>query len=213
MATKAELQAAFARYHQIRRAVTGEVHKCDFPAAVKLAETALSLQHDSVTFQRRSRKATAPSIPIVDLILHYAPACFLSRSLVAVETWYLGGTKTERSALPDVPKLLGDAHNLLARAVELWGVMAKSPTAVLRLESDSRDKALFSVWLAARVVGLHPQDASAYFRVTDPRRDAIAKCSACGRERRAPAADFHEPSRCPSCKRRSDFVLIRRAPT
>jgi hypothetical protein len=210
MATKAELEAAYERCEQIRRGVAAELHKLDFPAAVKLAETALAHQHAAVTFQRRFQNTIAPTTLIIDLILRYAPPCFLSQSLDTLEAWYLGGTKTERSALPDIPEQIAVARTVLARAVELWEVLAESPTAVLRPAPDSRNKALLSVWLSGAVVAVHPHDATAYFRVTDSRRDAVAKCSACGRERRAPMADFHEPSRCPSCGRRSDCVLIRR---
>ena len=210
MATKAELQAAYERTEQIRHRVTAELHKLDFAAAVKHAETALPHQHAAVTFQRRFQNAIAPAAPVIDSILRYAPACFLSRSLDTVETWYLGGTKGERSALPDILRQVADARDVLAYAVELWSVVAASPTALLRPTPDRRNHALLSVWLPAAVVAVHPHEPSTYFRVTDPRRDAIAKCSSCGRERRAPIAELLEPSRCPSCGRRSDFVLIRR---
>ena len=210
MATKAELQAAYERCEQIRRGAAAELKKLDFPAAVKLAEIALPHQHAAFTFQRRFQNAAAPTAPIIDLILRYAPACFLSQSLNTVETWYLSGTKTERSALPDIPEQIAVSRNVLAYAVELWGVLAESPTAMLRTTPGPRNNDLLSVWLSAAVVAVHPHEPTAYFRVTDPRRDAVAKCSSCGRERRAPIADFLEPSRCPSCGHRSDFVLIRR---
>ena len=115
-----------------------------------------------------------------------------------------------RTALPDIPQQIADARNLLAYAVELWEVMAEAPSAVLRPKPNARNNTLFSIWLSAAVVAIRPNEPTAYFRVTDPRRDALAKCASCGRERRAPIADFLEPSRCPTCGRRSDFVLIRR---
>ncbi len=210
MATKAELQEAYERCEQIRHGVAPLLHNRDFSMAVNLAETALPQQHAAVTFQRRFQHVAAPVAPIIDTILRLAPACFLSRSVDTVETWFLGGTKTERSALPGIPAQIAVARNLLTYAVELWGVLSESPTAVLQPAPDQRNKALLPVWLAAAVVAVHPQGPTSYFRITDPRRHAVAKCSACGRERRAPIADLLEPSRCPSCQRRSDFVLIRR---
>jgi hypothetical protein len=211
MATKAELQAAHGRCEQIHQEAAAKLRKLDFDlaAAVKCAETALPLQHAAATFQRRFQNAEAPAIPIVDLILRYAPACFLSRSLDAVEAWYLNGAKKERSALPDILKQVAVARNLLAYAVELWAMLAESPTAVLRSAPDPRNSVLISHWLSAKVVAAHPNDSTTYFRITDPRRDAVAKCSACGGERRAPLANLLEPSRCSSCGHRTDFVIYK----
>lgn len=210
MATKAELQAAHEHCERIRHEVVAELHNLDFLRAVKLAETALPHQHAAITFQRRYHNTAAPTAPIIEVILRYAPALFLNQSLDTVESWYFGGTKTERSALPHIPKLVASARNVLVHAVDLWGRLTESSTVVLRLTPDLRNNALFPIWLSAAVVAADPNEPTAYSRVTDFRRDAVAKCARCGRERRAPVADLLEPSRCPACKRRSEFVLIRR---
>jgi len=210
MATKVEMQAALERCEQIRHVVAAALHTLDYVAAVKHAEAALPHQHAAVSFQRRFQNSEAPAAPLVDLILRFAPACFLSRSLDAVEAWYAGGTKTERTSLPDMAGLIVDARRLLSYAVELWGKLSKSPMAVLRLAPDRHSKVLLHVWLSTAAVATHPTEPNTYIRVTDPRRDAVAKCSSCGGERSAPMSDFLEPSTCLKCGRRSDFVLLRR---
>ena len=63
MATKVELQAAYERCEQIHHGVAAELHKPDFPAAVKQGETALSHQHAAVTFQRRFQNMACMNFP------------------------------------------------------------------------------------------------------------------------------------------------------
>jgi hypothetical protein len=209
MATKSELQAAYQRCEEIRARATAELQDLNFAAALSLAEAALPIQHPAVTYQRRFLDTETPATPLVDLILRYAPAFFRESSLAAVESWYLGGTKTERAALPKLPDQIGFARNLLGQAVALWRILAASPTAVLRPTQEAGCKALLQVWTLAAIVAVHPNDPMAYYRVTDPRREAAAKCSSCGRVARGPQTSFLEPTRCPACRRRSDFVLIR----
>lgn len=80
MATKAELQAAYDCCAQIRHGVATKLHERDFAEAVKHAETAFPHQHAAATFQRRFQNDSAPATPIIELILRYAPACFLRQS-------------------------------------------------------------------------------------------------------------------------------------
>lgn len=210
MATKAELQQGYERCEQIRRGLAAAEAARDFLLAVRQAESALPHQHAAVSFQRRFQKLTFLTTPAVDVILRYAPPFFLGRSLDAVEAWYSGGTPTERKALPDIPARIATARKALAHAVELWGVFAESPSAVLRPPATPLTDAVVPFWVAATVAVPRPEDPASYVRVSDPRREAMAKCSCCGRERRAPLADLLEPSRCPACERRCEFVLTRR---
>lgn len=212
MATKAELQAAHERCEAAHREAAAGASAHDYPAAVRHAEGVLPDQHAAVTYGRRFRPAEPAAAPLADLILRYAPACFLGRSLDAVETWYVGGTKTERAALPDLPARLAGAHDALAHAAALWAVLAESPAAALRPGPDPRADAVLRLWLAAGAAAAHPTVRGAYVRVSDARRDAVARCAGCGRERRAPLAELLEPSDCPACGRRGDFVLARRCP-
>lgn len=210
VATKAELQQAYETCERIRRGWTAAEAARDFPEVVRQAESALPQQHASFTFQRRFQKLTAPAAPAVDAILQYAPPFFLGRSLDTVEAWYTGGTPTERKALPDIPVRIATARKVLTHAVELWGVFAESPAAVLRPPANPLSAAVIPFWVAATVAAPRPEDPATYVRVSDPRREAMAKCSGCGRERRAPLADLLEPSRCPACERRCEFVFVRR---
>jgi hypothetical protein len=210
MATKAELQQAYETFERIRRGWTSAEATRDFPEVVRQTESALTYQHAAVTFQRRFQKLSTLTTPAVDVILRYAPPFFLGRSLDAVEAWYTGGTPTERKALPDIPARIATARKVLDHAVELWGVFAESPSAVLRPPANSLTAAVIPFWVAATVVAARPEDPATYVRVSDPRREAMAKCAGCGRERRAPLADLLEPSRCPACERRCEFVLVRR---
>lgn len=210
MATKAELQAAYERCEQIRRGASAAETAREFMQAVKQAETALPYQHPSVSFQRRFLKTPTPTTPAVDVVLRYAPAFFLGGSLDAVQAWYDGGTKTERTALPDMPKRIDAARKTLTHSVELWGVLAEHPSAVLRPPVTPLTKAVVPIWVSAGVIAIRPQEPSAYIRVSDPRRQAVAKCSGCGRERTAPLAELLEPATCPGCQKRCAFVLTRR---
>jgi hypothetical protein len=211
MATKAEMQAAYERCEQIRHEVAAAMHRLDYFGALKLAESALVHQHAAVSFQRRFQNSEAPATPNVDLLLRFAPACFLSRSLDVVGAWYEGGTKTERSSLPAVPDRIAAARDALAYAVEIWTSLSSTPTSVLRLVPDQRSKALLHVWLQTAALVAHPTEPNSYMRVSDPRRVATAKCFSCGAKRNGPMLEFLEPSACDSCGRRSDFVLLRRS--
>jgi hypothetical protein len=208
--TKAELQTTHERCEQIRRGVSALETARDYLAAVKQAEKALSDQHASVTFQRRFLKMDQPVAPLVDVILRYAPAFFLGRSLDAVERWYDGGTKTERNALPAIPERLATARRVLAHAVELWGVLTRSPAATLRPSAIVLTNAVVPLWVAAGVIAPRPDDPRSFARVSDTRRNAVAKCSGCGRERTAPLVELLEPAVCPACRKRCHFVLTRR---
>jgi hypothetical protein len=210
VATKAELQAAYDFCEQIRRGVSAAETARDYPLAAKTAETALHFQHASVSFQRRFLKSPKVTTPAVDVILRYAPPFFLSKALDAVQVWYDGGTKTERTALPDLPGRIEVARKVLARAVELWGVLAESQSAVLKLPATPLTKAVVPLWVSAGVVLLRPQEPGSYSRVSDPRRPAVAKCSGCGKDRTAPLTDLLEPATCPACNKRCAFVLTRR---
>lgn len=210
MATKAELQADHERCEQIRRGVFALETAREFPRAVAQAETVLPHQHASVSFQRRFLKTSQPTTPAVDVILRYAPAFFLSKALDAVQQWYDGGTKAERTALPDMPQQIETARKVLAHAVELWGVLAEHPSAVLRPPATPLTVAVIPLWLSATVIALRPQEPSTYIRVSDARRNAVAKCSGCGNERAAPLAELLEPTTCHRCKKRCAFVLTRR---
>lgn len=210
MAKKSELEQAHEECERIHREIASALHSRDITLAVKLAVSALSYQHASVTFQRRFQNLVTIKIPAVDTILRYAPTFFLSRSIDAVETWYNSGNKAERTALSEIPVQITSARDLTSYAVKLWEVFADSPEAFLRPPNDPRNKAIIPIWVYASVVTINPNAPTTYIRVTDPRRDAVAKCSSCGRERRAPITELLEPSRCPACERRSVFVIIRR---
>lgn len=210
MATKAELQQAYEACERLRRGWTSAEAARDFPGVVRQAESALAHQHAAITFQRRFQKLTTLTTPAVDVILRYAPPFFLGRSLDTVEAWYTGGTPTERKALPDIPARIAAARKVLAHAVELWRVFAESPTAVLSPPANPLSAAVIPFWVAAGAVAARPEAPSTYVRVSDPRREAIAKCCGCGRERRAPLVDLLEPVRCPACERRCEVVLVRR---
>ncbi len=208
--TKADLQAAHERSEQIRRGVFALETTRDYLAAVKQAEKTLPDQHPSVTFQRRFLKIDQPTTPAIDVILRYAPAFFLGRSLDAVQGWYDGGTRTERNALPAIPERIASARRVLAHAVELWGVLARSPTATLRPSAIVLTNAVIPLWESAGVIAPRPDDPRRYARVSDTRRDAVAKCSGCGRERTAPLVELLEPAVCPACRKRCHFALTRR---
>lgn len=210
MATKAELQAAFDHCEQVRREVAAAERARDFPLAVQRAAAAWPHQHDAVAFQRRFLKPATVSTPAVDVVLRYAPPFFLGEVIDAVQAWYDGGTKTERTALPELPKRIEAARAILAHAVELWQVLAESPSAVLRPPATPLTKGVVPLWASAGVIALRPQEPGTYTRVSDPKRPAVAKCSGCGRERTAPLTDLLEPATCPACQRRCSFVITRR---
>lgn len=210
MPTKAELQQQYERCEQIRRGLAAAEAARDFPVAVRQAETGLPHQHDAVTFQRRFLKTAATTTPLVDVILRCAPPFFLGRSLDAVEQWYAGGTPTERKALPDIPARVANARKVLAHAVELWGVFTESPVALLRPPAHPLTAEVVPFWVSAGLVAPRSDGSAAFVRVSDPRREAVAKCAGCGRERNAPLAELLEPTRCPACERRCEFVLVRR---
>jgi hypothetical protein len=210
VAKKADLQAAYDRCEQMRHSVAAAEQSRDYPLAVRYATGVLPDQHDAVTFQRRFLKSPTFTTPAVDVILRYAPPVFLSKVLDAVQEWFDAGSKPERTALPEMPKRIEAARHLLAHAVELWGVLAESPKAVLRPPATPSTAAVVPFWVSAGVVALRPQDPGTYARVSDPQRQAVAKCSGCGRERTAPLAALLEPTTCNACQRRCNFVLIRR---
>lgn len=210
MATKTELQRDYDRYEQIRRGVAAAEAAKDYPAVVRQAESALPLLHAAVTFQRRFLKLPMPVAYAADAVLRFAPAFFLGKAIDAVEAWYTGGTPTERKALPDIPLRIATARKVLAHAVELWGVLAESPMAVLRPPASPLSAAVVPLWVSVGAVAQHATDRAAYFRVSDLRREAVAKCAGCGRDRRAPLADLLEPPRCPTCQQRCQFVLTHR---
>jgi hypothetical protein len=156
--TKADLQAAHDRCEQIRRGVFALETARDYLAAVKQAEKALPGLHASVSYQRRFLKTEQPATPAVDTILRYAPAFFLGRSLEAVQGWYDGGTRTERNALPEVPERIATARRVLAHALELWGVLARAPTATLRPSAIVLTNAVVPLWLDAGVIAPRAED-------------------------------------------------------
>lgn len=208
--TKADLQAAHEKCEQVRRGVFALESARDYLAAVRQAEKLLPDVHASVTFQRRFLKVDQPTTPAVDVILRCAPAFFLGRSLDAVQGWYDGGTKSERNALPAIPDRIAAARRVLAHAVELWGVLARSPTATLRPSAIVLINAVVPLWEAAGLIAPRPDDPRTYARVSDTRRNAVAKCSGCGGERTAPLVELLESAVCPACRKRCHFVLTRR---
>ncbi len=210
MATKAELQAAHDRCEKICSEAAAAEWGKDYPLAVQRATTALPDQHASVTFQRRFLKSPVITTPAVDVILRYAPPFFVSKAIEVVQEWFDAGSKAERTALSELPRRIDAARQLLAHAVELWGVLAESPTAVLRPPTTPLTKAVVPLWVSAGVVAPRSHEPPMYTRVSDPRRPAVAKCSGCGRERTAPLADLLEPATCDACRRRCNFVLTRR---
>jgi hypothetical protein len=209
VATKDELRDAFNRCQHIHREAVAAERSQDHPLAVRRATAALPDQHAAVTFQRRFLNPPAITTPAVDVILRCAPPFFLGNAVEAVQEWFDAGTKTERAALPDIPRRIADARKLLAHAVELWGVLAESPTAVLRPPPVPASIGLLTLWASAGVVAQRPGGVVSYSRVSDPRRAAVAKCAGCGQERTAPLADLLEPDLCPACQRQCNFVLIR----
>lgn len=211
MATKAEMQAAFERCEQVRGIVGASLHQMDYFGALKHACTGLPHQHAAVSFQRRFQNVDSPTAPLVDLILRFAPACFMGRALDEVEAWFASGTKTERGSISHMPVAITDARHLLAYAVDLWGVLSRSPASVLRITPNQQSKILLHVWLSIGAVAAHPAEPHAYVRVTDPRRNVVAKCTSCGGERYSTMTETLEPSTCTACGRRSNFVLVRRS--
>lgn len=210
MATKADLQAAHEQCERIRRGAFAAEHAREYLTAIKQSQTALQYLHPSVSFQRRYLKVDTPTAPAADTILRLAPAFFQGQAVDAVLAWYEGGTKTERASLPDMPRRVDAARQVLAHAVELWGVLAEHPSAVLRPPTSPLTTSVVPIWVAAGAIALRLKESSTYIRASDPRREAVAKCAGCGRESRAPLAELLEPTRCPACERRCAFVIIRR---
>ena len=211
MATKSELHAAYENCEIVYRDAIAKADKLDFSAAVRCAEAAFPHQHAAVTYQRRFRSDTPLTTPALDLIFHYAPACFLVNSLDGVEKWYLGGTRAERSALPDFPAQLASARDVLTHALDIWGALAESPTAVIQPRYDPRTKALLQIWQLAGAVTAQIAENTAYLRVSDPRREVVGKCSTCGVELRARIAELLETTKCAACEKSHGFAIIRRS--
>lgn len=210
MATKAELQTAFERCEQRRRDVSPLEAARSYAQVVQALLAVLPDQHAAVSYQRRYLKSPAPVTPALDLILRYAPPMFQGGALTAVQQWYDSGTKTERAALPDFPAKIETARAVLAHAVQLWGVLAEHPTAILRPTATAHDAAVLPIWISAGVIAQRPEDPATCSRVSDTRRPAVAKCAGCGRERTALLAELLEPATCPACLHRCVFVLTRR---
>lgn len=211
MATKAELQTGYERCELIRLAAGEAEADRDYPTAVQRAESALPHLHAAVTYQRRFLKLVSPTIPPVDCILRYAPPLFLSRALDAVEAWYVGGTKTERTALPDVPERLATARRVMTHAAELWAGFSADPPAPLRPPVSHWTDKVVPIWSAAGLIAqVSVSGSPGYVRVTDVRRHAAGKCSGCGHIREATLSSFLEARSCPKCGRRRQFVIIRR---
>lgn len=210
MAKKAELEQKHETYELIFKEISNALQLREYFIAVKKAELALQFQHASINFQRRFQKNFSVSATAVDIILRYAPVFFLSDSIDAVEKWYRSGNKFERDAFPDFLETLLSARKLLSHAVMLWEILSESPVAVLQPPNDAQNKFIIPIWISASVVAINPKEPTSYIRVTDLRRDAVAKCYSCGRERRAPIADLLETTRCPACERRSTFAILRR---
>lgn len=207
MATKAELEAAHARYRDTCAAAARAEADRDFHAAVRAAADGLPLVHSAVAFQRRFLKVE-PDAPTLDVLFRYAPPLFLGAALSAAEHWYAGGTRTERGALPDVPERLAAARRRLTRAAELWAPLAASSGARLTLDGRDTDAdEVVAVWLS---VGAVRAAGGGYARTSDPRRPARGKCSACGGVLAAPLAKLLDPFPCPACRQPRPFVIVGR---
>jgi hypothetical protein len=213
MAKKAELEADHGRYLASCGAVAQAEAARAFHDAVRQAQTSLSLVNPSATYQRRFLKIETPVTPTLNCILRYAPPLFLSQALDAVEAWYATGTRTERNALPNLPRQLESARHLLGEAVKLWSALAASPDAKVGLDGRCPTaSALVATWLAlGTVTETRLAGYSEYVRTSDPRRAARGKCAVCGQLLSVPLAKLLDPFPCPKCRQSRVFVIVGRS--
>lgn len=212
VARKAELEAAYTVHNEYCEQADLYEAKQDYRAALQHAEYSLPTLPHAITFQRRFLKNARPALPAVARIIRLAPPLFARRALDVLAAYIDGRSKTERTALPDLPDQLAAARRTLAYAVRLWSQFNDALTVPAHaLDADPVASEIIQVWFAMGLIfRTQSEKSSAYRVVTNPRRDALGKCPGCGALKQAPLLQLLEPLRCPSCNQSYSFVVLRR---